>query len=221
MADDATLEDADDVMRIEAQLRSLEPSDLELIGPPAELWADIERQLAAELPVEQTASPAPVISMIARRSRFRPVLFMAAAVAVFATVLGVLVAGHDTRETLATANLTFDAAKFDPLGKNSSAEVSLVKSNGNLTIKLDKDTLPSTQTANADLEMWLIRVDASGKIIDLVPIGLIDPAHHNPLAVPKGYDPTVYSVVDISIEPRDGIATHSGRSILRGTLTHK
>jgi len=32
-------------------------------------------------------------------------------------------------------------------------------------------------------------------------------------------DPDVYSIVDIGIEPRDGDVAHSGRSILRGTLT--
>ena len=39
-----------------------------------------------------------------------------------------------------------------------------------------------------------------------------------PDAVPAELDPDVYSIVDISIEPRDGDAAHSGRSILRGTL---
>ena len=38
------------------------------------------------------------------------------------------------------------------------------------------------------------------------------------LAVTAGYDPGDYSVVDISVEPRDGDAGHSGRSILGGSL---
>jgi hypothetical protein len=36
--------------------------------------------------------------------------------------------------------------------------------------------------------------------------------------VPAGLDPSSHYVVDISIEPRDGIAAHSGQSILRGAL---
>ena len=40
-----------------------------------------------------------------------------------------------------------------------------------------------------------------------------------PDAVPAELDPDVYSIVDISIEPRDGDEQHSGRSILRGALT--
>ena len=52
----------------------------------------------------------------------------------------------------------------------------------------------------------------------LVSIGLVDPGYPGPLDVPAGYDPSAYFVVDISIEPRDGDAGHSGRSILRGPL---
>jgi hypothetical protein len=36
--------------------------------------------------------------------------------------------------------------------------------------------------------------------------------------VPADLDPDTYTVVDISIEPRDGDEAHSGRSVLRGEL---
>jgi len=39
------------------------------------------------------------------------------------------------------------------------------------------------------------------------------------LPVPPGTDLNRYRLVDISDEPHDGDATHSGRSLLRGTLT--
>ena len=66
--------------------------------------------------------------------------------------------------------------------------------------------------------MWLIRPDAEGNVADLVSLGVIDPESPGSLAVTAGYDPGDYSVVDISVEPRDGDAGHSGRSILGGSL---
>jgi hypothetical protein len=40
------------------------------------------------------------------------------------------------------------------------------------------------------------------------------------LPVPPGTDLNRYRLVDVSDEPHDGDATHSGRSLLRGTLTN-
>jgi hypothetical protein len=39
------------------------------------------------------------------------------------------------------------------------------------------------------------------------------------LPVPPGTDLNRFRLVDISDEPHDGDSTHSGRSLLRGTLT--
>ena len=47
-------------------------------------------------------------------------------------------------------------------------------------------------------------------------LGLLDDAGE--YAIPADIDLSEFSVVDVSIEPDDGDPTHSGRSILRGTL---
>ncbi len=52
----------------------------------------------------------------------------------------------------------------------------------------------------------------------MVSLGDIDEDGAREFEVPAGYDPELYSVVDISIEPHDGDDSHSGRSILRGAL---
>lgn len=65
----------------------------------------------------------------------------------------------------------------------------------------------------------MISTDEAGAITDVQPVSLVDPTSPGTYAVPPGLDPDVYTVVDISIEPRDGDAAHSGRSILRGGLT--
>ena len=67
-------------------------------------------------------------------------------------------------------------------------------------------------------EAWLIRPDVAGNVANLVSLGVIDPTDPGSLAVPAGYDPDAYFVVDISIEPSDGNAAHSGRTILRRPL---
>lgn len=66
--------------------------------------------------------------------------------------------------------------------------------------------------------MWLIRPDDEGNVADLVSLGVVDPADPGTLDVPAGYNPDVFFVVDISVEPRDGDPAHSGRSILRWPL---
>ena len=63
------------------------------------------------------------------------------------------------------------------------------------------------------VELWLIKPDLS----DMVSLGLIQPGDTE-WDWPTGVDPNEYSLVDLSIEPDDGVPTHSGRSILRGEL---
>lgn len=78
--------------------------------------------------------------------------------------------------------------------------------------------VPATEDEAHDLELWLIATDADGQITDVQPVSLVDATRPGTYAVPAGLSPDVYSVVDISIEPRDGDERHPGRSILRGTL---
>ena len=40
------------------------------------------------------------------------------------------------------------------------------------------------------------------------------------LPLPPGADLNRYRLVDVSAEPHDGDAAHSGKSLLRGTLTN-
>ena len=80
------------------------------------------------------------------------------------------------------------------------------------------DDQAGTRTSEDDLELWLIEPDASGQPVDVAPVSLINDATPGVYAVPAGLDPSSHYIVDISIEPRDGDAAHSGQSILRGPL---
>ncbi len=201
----------DRVDDVEALLRELDTTDLELTAPPAEVWSGIEAALRND---DTDLRGAAVTPITGRTTRFRTILLSAAAAVVLIAVGAVVVTslGADTDTTVATAELVHQA-DFDPLGADATATATLVELDGTFRIRLDDATLPNPDTN--DLELWLIAARADGSL-DVQPVSLVDPQSPGTYAVPEGLDPDVYSTVDISIEPRDGDAAHSGRSILRG-----
>jgi len=196
--------------RVEALLAELDVDDLEQFAPPANLWAAIERTV--------TDLPEATVRSIASRRRPVATWVMAAAAAVVLVIAGTLVvvgSGTDA-PVLSVAELTFDSAAFDPRGADASARARLVNRDGTYTIQLSNTQFP--QLSDDDLELWLIQPDAAGAPLNVAPVSLIDPDGDGSYVVPAGLDPTTHFVVDISIEPRDGNASHSGQSILRGAL---
>ncbi len=203
----------DDVDHIEALLREIETSDHDLTPPPADVWQGIEAAIHAD----EEAS-AEVVTLGSRRSTFGT-RFLAAAAAIAILAVGAVVVasmrGSDD-VVVATAQLAYDPEAFDPLGADAAATARLVERDGGFEIRLDDASLPDP--AENDLELWLISTDADGAITDVQPVSLVDAAAPGTYAVPAALDPDVYTIVDISVEPRDGDEAHSGRSILRGTL---
>jgi len=220
---------------VAAALRALEADDRTFVDPPAEIWDAIAEQVGDDDTPRRDVPSAPstttvsttvegagsVVSMNARRHQ-RPrhsFLLAAAAVAVIAVgVAAYALTRSDDPQIVATADLTYDAGAYDALGDGAQATVDLVADGDAYAIEFERAALPSSQLDDADLELWLLRVDDSGDVVDLVSLGLVDSIDH-PYAVPAGYDPDDYRVVDISVEPRDGDEQHSGRTILRGPLS--
>ena len=204
---------------IDALLRSMTRPDVQLDDPPSDLWDRIE----AEAGLTETAEVAPVADVISLASRRRPAttwLLTSAAAAVLVAIVGFAVvtsSDDDDPELLAVAPLAYDAEAFDPLGAQAFGEATLLDDGGTFVVDLAMTTLPVPQE-DADLELWLIQPDADGNVADLVSLGIIDPENPGTITVPSTHDPATYFVVDISVEPRAGVATHSGRSILRGPL---
>ena len=200
---------------LDAMLRDLDAEDLELLDPPDEVWEGIES--AVRVTDETTGT---VVELESRRRRTRRIVLgiAAALVLVAAGVAGYTLTRDDPAVVVASASLAYDAAAFDALGAQARAGADLVAQDGMHSIELVDAALP-TPEAGADLEVWLIQPDDEGNVADLVSLGVVDPDDPGSLAVPSGYDPDIYFVVDISVEPRDGDPTHSGRSILRGALS--
>ena len=169
--------------------------------------------------LEEEDRPGVVVAMEPRPRLRRIVLSAAAAVVLIAVgvTLVVTLGGDDPAQVVASAELAHDPVSFDALGAEARAGADLVEQDGHQSIKIVDASLPLPEVG-ADLEVWLIQPDDEGNVADLVSIGLLDPEEPGSLDVPTGYDPSVYFVVDISVEPRDGDASHSGRSILRGAL---
>lgn len=221
MADDHLL-DAD-LAHLDRQLRTLEPDDLELFEPPASVWEGIERSLRSDdAPIASTerhtddgVAPAPIDAARRRRAAMPGratswILAVAAATVLAVAGAVVIVQQSSGSETIATAELTFQAG-FDELGATASATAEVTDEG---TVVLAATELPD-ELGDADLELWLIEPAADGSVADLVSLGTID---GDRFAIPDGYDTGRFSVVDISVEPRDGDPAHSGRSILRGSL---
>ena len=198
----------DDLAEVEAMLRELDEEDLRPTPPPPEVWSGIERAIA---------TPTPLVK-VDRRPRMRTWLLAAAAVVVLA-LAGTLVAlnrSGDDAEVVSTAVLSHDPTAFDPRGADSTATARLVERDGGFEIELTDADLPTL--AGDDLELWLIEPDPDGNPVDVQPVAVIEGSEPGSYRVPEGLDPGSHYVVDISIEPRDGDAAHSGQSILRGPL---
>ena len=199
-----------DVRELESLLAELEPADLEFAPVPDDVWAGIEEQLLADEPAE-----ASVVAFRSRRRRGAWVILAAAAVILLAVpIVIVATGGGSDTEVLSAAALTYDPTAFDPRGADARAVAELVERDGRYEIRLVDAQLPAID--GEDLELWLIEPDDAGQPVDVASVARI--GDDGTYAVPAGLDPISHFVVDISIEPRDGDAAHSGKSILRGAL---
>jgi hypothetical protein len=210
---------------IEALLADLGPSDLEITAPPADIWSGIETRLAEsddDAADGRRGRPdvagGEVVDLMRARAMRRSTIVLSMAAALVLIVVGIaVVAGRGAEsDVLATARLVHEPEAFDPLGADASATARLVRQDGNYEIVLDDAALP-TVDGGVDLELWLIETDEEGTIVDIAPVSLVNGA--GTYVVPADLDVATHRIVDISIEPRDGDTAHSGRSILRGTLT--
>jgi anti-sigma-K factor RskA len=151
------------------------------------------------------------VSITEPRTRRRRLLVSAAAVAAAAcVVLGLAIArsGDDvhTIEQVALSN-----ANLDPAGASSSGRARVVElDDGSRAIQLDVRGLPDI--TDEFFELWLIDPQLKG----MVSMG---PVHGNGrYVIPAGVDTATFPIIDLSIEPIDGVPTHSGKSVLRGVI---
>jgi hypothetical protein len=225
--EDLPIEDlpVEEYARLAALARTMREDDFVLEEPPGDLWSRIEQRVAAlepadvavpdnEIPAAGEIAPSgeitPPVELAARRRRrwTRPALAAAAAVAVIGGVTAVVVSRDDEPNEIAVVDLS--NAGLDPRGQDSHGTATVIRlDDGRYALDVDVADLPSD--ADGFFELWVIDPNVEG----MVSLG---PLHNGRVVLPSGVDPQAFPIVDISIEPVDGVPTHSGDSILRGQI---
>ncbi len=209
-----------DAMRHVAEL-SAETQDLrDLPPPPDRVWQNIAAEVSVTRP-ERAAPPlaaVPTPPPVRRpdgaerraRSRWLSPLLAAAAAAVLAIAGTVTVIRLTDRPPAAavTARAALSPLQDAPPNARGNAQV---LDDGRLRLRIQD--LPLT---TGFYEIWLIDPDDVTKMVSLGTLGATPDVE---LPIPPNADLNQYRLVDVSAEPWDGSSKHSGRSLLRGTLT--
>ncbi len=194
-----------------------------LLNPPERVWDAISMELSSDAttavttdvgadPAQSGSASAPD-DLAARRTRrggSRWSLAAAAAAGVVVggigvgTVLG-LESGEGETAVVAQAPLT-DLATEAPAGD----AVLETRPDGTRVLVVDAD---APDVDDAYLEVWLIDEAIDG----MVSLGHLS-GGSGEFVIPDGFDVGAFPIVDISVEPLDGVPTHSGDSVTRGVL---
>jgi hypothetical protein len=204
----------DTLQRLGEVARSLRDQDMHFDDPPPRVWDAIADRAGVAGPAGAAGTEPKVTRLedreapAARPDRGRRLLAMAAAVVLLAAAATGVILVLDTSEDPST---TVASVELEPLTDVEPAEARLVEQDRRLHLDLPlfDDDLPPIP---GYYEVWLLDEAVEG-MISLGPLradGVYD--------LPPNVDHRAYPTVDISREPDDGDPTHSGDSILRGTL---
>jgi anti-sigma-K factor RskA len=192
-ADDGTA----DMASLRAIAAHVTDDDFARDEPPASMWPAIAAR--AGRPEN------PVVEL--HRTRRRVWIGAAAvAVAVLGIAGGLVMTGGGTDDVIAATALS--NAGLSPLGAASSGKAEIIRRGTSYLLHLDVSRVPSEPASY--VEVWLIDRQVKG-MISLGPY-----RGNGDYVIPAGVDPAKYPIVDVSIEPSDGVPTHSGVSIVRG-----
>jgi hypothetical protein len=187
------------------------------VPPPPRVWDAITAatgvSATAAAPEVVAAPPAaPEVAeatVLPFRSRRRPWLLVAAAAVAGAVIGAGAVAVLDNRDDDGDPVV---AVALDPLADNDAsgrAEV-IVRDDGSRVVQVDLDA-PALD--DGYYEVWLI----DSQVVGMVPLGVVLPGTQE-FELPADLDLEQFPIVDVSVEPLDGVPTHSGVSVARGEL---
>jgi anti-sigma-K factor RskA len=177
----------------------LTDEDFQREEPPAQLWGAIATKM------DRPANELVTLRRTHRRAWFAAAAVVAAALAITG---GLLIRGDNRGTVVASASLSNEG--LSPLGSASSGKAEIIERGTSYLLHLDVNRVPKERSSY--LEVWLIDEQVKGMIS-------LGPFHGNgDYVIPSGVDPTKFPIVDVSIEPSDGVPTHSGVSIVRGVV---
>ncbi|UQU62961.1 anti-sigma factor [Couchioplanes caeruleus] len=199
-----TLEHVAELGAESADMRDLPP-------PPESVWAGIQAEVARA--TAPTALPRRRLRRIPsgdRRRWLAPVLAAAAAAVIGIAGTAVVMRGLD-RPPAADVTARATLAPLPSAPPDARGDVRVLSDD---EVVVDVQNLPLTTGFH---EVWLIDPDDTTKMLSL---GNLPARPEAVLPVPPGTDLNRYRLVDVSDEAHDGDAAHSGKSLLRGTLTY-
>lgn len=181
-----------------------------LVAPPARVWdaivAEVQQDAAGDERPANIDTDAEVVPL--RRPRRTWLVAAAAAVAgivVGGTGVALWLSRPDATTVVASAEIVL-LADDSPVGTAKVVETA----DGSQQLVLDGSY---SSVEDADLEVWLIDPDIEG----MVSLGFLT-EDATTFPIPAGYAVSDFPIVDVSVEPRDGVPTHSGDSVARGIL---
>lgn len=207
-ADRARVERAmDDDPELAAEVERMRPLVAGLEELPPEAWGAPHGEVPALPALPPLGAPAP--ERRGRRARPRTAIAVAAAVAALAVAVavGALVRSSDSggggpRIALAS------------VGEGGPAATGTARASGGGSGSLRLEVSGLRPSADAQFyELWLLdgpRTAVSLGAFRVPASGAAD------VTVPLPFALTDFRYIDVSVEPEDGVATHSGRSVLRG-----
>lgn len=177
------------------------PSDILDEMPSASTWTAIEAEIEGNR------------RRTNRRQRAAIAVVLAAAVLLVAVPLGL--AARSYQQTNDAASVTIGSGVVDLLPiDGSTGPTGWAELNGR-ELAFGTDELETLEPGSS-YEMWLLDAATDGTAGAPIWIGTVGAGGE--FSVDESIDLELYHVVDISIEPDDGDATHSGDSVLRGSL---
>jgi anti-sigma-K factor RskA len=213
-----------ELAELRALARRVEPGSVAWETPPPDLWGRIAAaaDVAAEPDHEHAGDGPSAADNVRALDSARPstsrrgaaadrhqgwkVWGVAAAAAVVLVVtVGLLLPSGSSDDSTVVA-----ATALERLGVSGEGRAELVEHDGSLQLRLLTSGLDA---GDGFLEVWVINTDVT-QLVSLGPLrndGIYD--------LPPGLDPASFPIVDVSVEPIDGVPTHSGDSVLRGQLT--
>jgi anti-sigma factor RsiW len=192
---------------------------VDLLEPPPAVWTRISDELGlgatSSSAQDVSATPAGVVSLAERRERrSRPAPWLLAAASVGGIVVGGVVTAtvlNSSSEPPVTVAASVDLAPLPDWDASGTAELTVRESGEQVLVV----SLSADQAASADgyQEVWLIDTNVEG----MISLGVLD-GSSGEFVVPAGIDVADFPIVDVSLEPTDGVPTHSGNSIARGQI---
>jgi hypothetical protein len=193
------------------------------VPPPPRVWDAITAATGISATPQPAAAPAPEVAeapdpeapeatVLPMRSRRRPWLLVAAAAVAGAVIGAGAVAVLSDRDDDADGGDPVVAVALDPLADSDAsgrAEV-IVRDDGSRVVQVD---LAAPALDDGYYEVWLI----DSEVVGMVPLGVVLPGTQE-FELPADLDLGQFPIVDVSVEPLDGVPTHSGVSVARGEL---